>query len=181
MSCRLSKNKKKYHDSRANNTFNSRGELKSKEGMPYLPVPSALQNQQTLKWRLEKLCTCRRCQVLRANSNYGPAQVIDSSVVDSAIVAEQMMKLRRQDELTRTARMKRKAQIQLNRNRKRARTNKSEISKDNNSNASKIWNFGGPTCICQHCHALMWHGERIQSYGIRKPTFGICCKRGEVT
>ena len=117
--------------------------MKAKEGMPYLPVPSALQNQQTLKWRLEKLCTCRNCTVLRETLNYPSAQIIDSTVVDSAIMAEQMMKLRRRDELTRIARMKRKAQIDLNRSRKHARTNKSEMSKDNKSNASKIWNFGG--------------------------------------
>ncbi|KAM3034710.1 hypothetical protein ACUV84_028545 [Puccinellia chinampoensis] len=155
--------------------------MKAKELMPYLPVPSAIQNQQTLNWRLGKLCTCRYCQVVRANPNYGPAQAINSSVVDGAIVAEQMIKLRRWDELTRTARMKRKAQIQLKRSRKRARTNNSEISKGNKSNASKIWNFGGPTCICQHCHALMWHGERLQSSRSTMPSFGICCKRGEVT
>jgi hypothetical protein len=62
--------------------------MKEREGMPHLPVPSAIQNQQKLNWILEKLCTYRYCQVLRANSNYEPARVIDSSVKDSAIIAE---------------------------------------------------------------------------------------------
>nr|XP_040257571.1 uncharacterized protein LOC109741812 [Aegilops tauschii subsp. strangulata] len=137
-------------------------------------------NQQMLDSILKRSCTCLYCQALRANSNYQPAQVTESSVIDSAIMADRMMKQRRRDELTRTARMKRKAQIQLKKSSKRARTNNSEIGKDDNSNAIKIWNFGGPTYICEHCHALMWHEERLQSYGCRKPTFGICCKRGQV-
>ncbi|XP_044395480.1 uncharacterized protein [Triticum aestivum] len=139
-----------------------------------------LTNQQMLDSILKRSCTCLYCQALRANSNYQPAQVTESSVIDSAIMADRMMKRRRRDELTRTARMKRKAQIQLKKSSKRARTNNSEIGKDDNSNAIKIWNFGGPTYICEHCHALMWHEERLQSYGCRKPTFGICCKRGQV-
>ncbi|XP_044450928.1 uncharacterized protein [Triticum aestivum] len=141
---------------------------------------AAIRKQQILGWRLQKLCTCQRCHTFRAKSNYQPAQVMESSAVNSAIMADQMMKLRRQDELTRTARMKRKAQIQLNKSRKRARTNNGDIDRVDNSNASKIWNFGGPTCICQHCHALMWHGEKLQSSSSTQPSFGQCCKQGKI-
>ena len=139
-----------------------------------------LTNQQMLDSLLKRSCTCLYCQALRANSNYQPAQVTESSVIDSAIMADRIMKRRRRHELTRTARMKRKARIKLNKSRKRARINNGEIDRVDNSNASKIWNFGGPTCICQHCHALMWHGEKLQSSSSTQPSFGQCCKQGKI-
>ncbi|KAJ1295317.1 hypothetical protein BS78_01G215000 [Paspalum vaginatum] len=70
-----------------------------------------------------------------------------------------MMELGRSKQLAKTARMKRKELIQLKRGRKRSRINKSEGDEDKDPGATKIWNFGGPTCICQYCHAIMWHGE----------------------
>ncbi|CAL4917033.1 unnamed protein product [Urochloa decumbens] len=99
------------------------------------------------------------------------------SIATTAPTDIQMVELRRSKELAKTARMKRKELIQLKRSRKRTRINKSERGKENDSGASKIWNFGGPTCICEHCHAIMWHGEKSGNGG----SFGLCCKQGRVT
>jgi len=104
------------------------------------------------------------------------------SIETSAPMGNKMMNLGRSKQLAKSARMKRKEIVQLNRSRRRTRihTQSERRSEDNDSGGSKIWNFGGPTCICQHCHAIMWHGEKpIHSKGA---SFGLlCCKQGRVT
>lgn len=104
------------------------------------------------------------------------------SIETGAPMGNKMMNLGRSKQLVKSARMKRKEIVQLKRSRRRTRIhthNKSERSEDNDSGASKIWNFGVATCICQHCHAIMWHGEKLNSGSGR--SFGQCCRQGRVT
>ncbi|WVZ59187.1 hypothetical protein U9M48_009374 [Paspalum notatum var. saurae] len=126
------------------------------------------------KW-LVQLTRLKRKEQLKRGIKRDRTYVDDSkiSVATSPATDNKMMELRRSKQLAKTARMKRKELIQLKRSRKRSKINKSEGDEDNDSGATstKIWNFGGPTCICQHCHAIMWHGENI----------GQCCKQGRIT
>lgn len=92
----------------------------------------------------------------------------------------------------RIARMKRKEKLQQLREAKRARQNNSEPSQQTSIQASssstpstivhsQIWNFGKPTYICQHCNALLWYEERLNSNkSTTNPSFGMCCKQGKI-
>ena len=41
---------------------------------------------------------------------------------------------------------------------------------------NQIWNFGKPTCRCEHCNAVLWYEERLSpNKHTKKPKFGICC------
>lgn len=42
--------------------------------------------------------------------------------------------------------------------------------------------LGSPSYKCIHCHAQLWHAERVNK-GVTKgtPIFSICCKKGEVS
>mgnify|MGYP003702294039 CR=1 FL=1 len=168
------------------------------------PTPiSNLDLKNTVTLNLVKpKCMCQHCQgpkgicknihneARRTESNIQLLQLKESSVINSTMICNQMMKAIQSKELARTARMKRKEQNALKRSRKGTIINKNEIRKDGISSASKIWNFGGPTCMCPHCHALMWHGEKIQSTRSKQPSFsrqrknqpsfGLCCKQGKV-
>jgi hypothetical protein len=46
---------------------------------------------------------------------------------------------------------------------------------------SKAWNFGRPTYKCKHYDALLRCEERLNSKrGTKEPSFGICCKKGNI-
>lgn len=47
---------------------------------------------------------------------------------------------------------------------------------------SQYWDIGEPTCICEHCGAMMWYEERVQKqYRSTTPTFAMCCSHGRIT
>lgn len=47
---------------------------------------------------------------------------------------------------------------------------------------NQIWNFGKPTCRCEHCNAVLWYEERLSpNKHTKKPKFGICCKQGKIS
>ena len=87
---------------------------------------------------------------------------------------------------------KRKEQIKERKDVKRARTNASDNELESNiieitssttsgSYYSTIWNFRKPTYRCEHCNAILWCEERLNSHrGTKKPSFGICCKQGKI-
>nr|XP_025876435.1 uncharacterized protein LOC112936582 [Oryza sativa Japonica Group] len=154
---------------------------------------SNMELKNTLSWNMTwPKCMCRLCQgpngiykniknvVEPKYCNIQLMQLKEPSVINSAIIYSQLKKARRAKELAKIARMKRKEQNTLKRSRKGTRTNKNVITKEIISSDSKIWNFGGPTCMCQHCHALMWHAERSLHSTVKQPSFGLCCKQGKV-
>ncbi|EEC67098.1 hypothetical protein OsI_33892 [Oryza sativa Indica Group] len=153
---------------------------------------SNMELKNTLSWNMTwPKCMCRLCQgpngiykniknvVEPKYCNIQLMQLKEPSVINSAIIYSQLKKARRAKELAKIARMKRKEQNTLKRSRKGTRTNKNVITKEIISSDSKIWNFGGPTCMCQHCHALMWHAERSLHSTVKQPSFGLCCKQGK--
>jgi hypothetical protein len=135
-------------------------------------------------WTAELISQMKVNELLQLKRDIKRTQTVrderESSGVISALTDNQMVKLRRTRQLAKTARMKRKEQIQLKRSRKRTRINRGERSNDNNG-ASKIWSFGGPTCICKHCHAIMWHAEKTKTSRGSGSSFGLCCMQGKVT
>jgi hypothetical protein len=92
-----------------------------------------------------------------------------------------------------SARSKRKEKIRERKNPKCERrervVRKQEKSSANSSRSinstnvdNEIWDFGKPTCRCQHCNALLWHEERLgPNKQTKKPSFGICCKNGKIS
>ena len=96
------------------------------------------------------------------------------------------------DKTEEDASRKRKEQIKERKDVKRARTNASDNELESNiiertssttsrSYYSTIWNFGKPTYRCEHCNAILWCEERLNSHrGTKKPSFGICCKQGKI-
>jgi len=46
---------------------------------------------------------------------------------------------------------------------------------------SQYWDIGEPTCICEHCGAMMWYEERVQKqYRATTPKFAMCCSHGRI-
>lgn len=42
------------------------------------------------------------------------------------------------------------------------------------------WNFGSPTCVCQHCGAIMWYEEcTIKWRKVSSLKFSLCCSEGK--
>jgi hypothetical protein len=92
-----------------------------------------------------------------------------------------------------SARSKRKEKIRERKNPKCERrervVRKQEKSSANSSRSinstnvdNEIWDFGKPTCRCQHCNALLWYEERLgPNKQTKKPSFGICCKNGKIS